>query len=121
VTEPRNVFDRLRARGEEVLSQVSAELMNNPQFAKAMGAAMRGKEKLDDAVGRALKTMNVPTRSEFKRAVSRIEALEAEVVALRAARSARKKNVSGGTARARKKKTTGRSTGKKKASGSSAS
>jgi len=78
-----NVFDRLRARGEEVLTQVSNDLMSNPQFVKALQAAMRGKEKLDAAAARALKTMNVPTRSEFKRALSRIETLEEQLAALK--------------------------------------
>jgi hypothetical protein len=73
------VFDFLRARGEEFLNQVSNELMSNPRFIQAMQAAVRGKEWIDDAVARALRTMNVPTRSEFKRAVARIDALEREL------------------------------------------
>jgi hypothetical protein len=79
------VFDFLRARGEEFLTQVSNELMSNPRFIQAMQAAVRGKEWIDDAVARALRTMNVPTRTEFKRAVARIDALEREL----AERSAR--------------------------------
>ena len=74
-----NVFDRWRARGEAVFNQVSEELMKNPNFVKAMQAATKGKEKVDVAVGQALKAMNVPTRSEFRRAVSRIDALERQV------------------------------------------
>ena len=77
------LLDRLRSRGEEVLTQVSGELMSNPRFLKAMEGAMRGKERLEDAVGQALKQMNVPTRSELKRALSRIETLEREVASLK--------------------------------------
>ncbi len=44
-----------------------------------MQAAVRGKEWVDQAVARALRTMNVPTRTEFKRAVARIDALEREL------------------------------------------
>jgi len=84
VTTQRGVFDFLRARGEEFLTQVSNELMSNPRFIQAMQAALRGKEWVDGAVAQALKTMNVPTRTEFKRALSRIEALEAELSALKA-------------------------------------
>lgn len=93
MSDEESVFDRLRARGEQVLAQVSSELMQNPQFLKAMQGAMKGKEKLDEAAARALKTMNIPTRSEFKRALRRIETLEAEVAALRAKgkKSTRKK------------------------------
>jgi len=79
VTSQRGVFDFLRARGEEFLNQVSNELMSNPRFIQAMQAAVRGKEWIDDAVARALLTMNVPTRTEFKRAVARIDALEREL------------------------------------------
>jgi len=84
MTIDRGLLGRIRTRGEEVLTQVSAELMSNPRFMKAMEGAMRGKEKLEEGVGHALKQMYVPTRSDLKRALSRIESLEREVVALKA-------------------------------------
>ncbi|PYQ16215.1 MAG: hypothetical protein DMF80_05830 [Acidobacteria bacterium] len=83
-----SVFERLRARGEAVFSQVSAELMKNPAFVQAMQAAVKGKERVDEAVGQALKAMNVPTRSEFRRAQTRIDALAQELAALKAERPA---------------------------------
>ena len=76
-----SVFDRLRARGEQIFTQMSSEFMKNPQFVKAVQAAYEGKEKLDAAAARALKGMNIPTRDEFKKALRRIEALEAELAA----------------------------------------
>lgn len=82
--DPKSVFDTLKARGSEVFAQVSAELMESPHFVKAMQGALRGKQKLDQGVGRALKNMNIPTRSEFKRALGRIEALERELAELKA-------------------------------------
>ena len=84
----RGVFDFLRSRGEELLGQISNELMSNPRFIKAMQTAMRGKEWVDQAVAQALRTMNVPTRSEFKRAVARIETLERELADVRQQASA---------------------------------
>jgi polyhydroxyalkanoate synthesis regulator phasin len=84
VTQTSGLLGRLKARGEEVLAQVSSELMANPHFMKAMEGALRGKHLVDEAVGRVLKTMNLPTRSEFKKALGRIEALEREVSALKA-------------------------------------
>ena len=83
MTAQRGVFDFLRSRGEEFLAQVSNELLGNPRFLKAMQAAVRGKEWVDEAVAQALRTMNVPSRTEFKRAVSRIEALERELADVR--------------------------------------
>jgi polyhydroxyalkanoate synthesis regulator phasin len=81
--EDRNIFDRLKTRGEEVFEQVSNELMQNEHFVKAMQGALEGKQKIDRAVGKAMKSMNVPTRSDLKRAVARIETLESEVAALK--------------------------------------
>ena len=63
MTVDRGLLDRLRSRGEEVLTQASAELMSNPRFLKAMEGAMRGKERIEEAVGQALEQMNVPTRA----------------------------------------------------------
>jgi len=80
----KGLLERLKTRGEEVFTQLSAELMSNRHFMKAMEGAMRGKRKLDRAVGQALKTMNVPTRTEFKRALGRIETLERELAAVKA-------------------------------------
>ena len=79
-----NLLDRLKSRGEEVFTQVSAELMSNPRFMKAMEGALKGKERVDSAVAQAIKSMNIPTRTEFKRALRRIDALEGEVADLKA-------------------------------------
>jgi hypothetical protein len=79
VRQPKGVFDLLRTKGGAVIAQVSDELMKSPGFLRALETANRGKERVNGAVGRALKTMSVPTRSEFKRAVARIEALEREL------------------------------------------
>jgi polyhydroxyalkanoate synthesis regulator phasin len=84
MTRPKSVFEKLKERGEEVFTQVSHELMANEHFMKALQGAMRGKEKLEQGVSRTLKTMNIPTRTEFKRAVARIEALEKELTAVKA-------------------------------------
>ena len=84
MTRSRSVLERLKERGEEVLTQISNEVVSSPYFAKAMEGAMKGKQKLDQTVAQALKQMNIPTRSEFKRAVQRIEQLEQELAAVKA-------------------------------------
>jgi polyhydroxyalkanoate synthesis regulator phasin len=103
VSDSQGLFDRLKARGEEVWSQLSTELMSNEHFVKAMQGAVRGKERLNEAVGTALKTMNVPTRTEFKRAVARIDALEKELAAVKARGAARPKPAPPKKAASRKK------------------
>jgi hypothetical protein len=88
VSEERGIFDRLKERGEEVFTQLSGELMANPHFMRAMEGALRGKAMVDEAVTRTLKTMNVPTRGDFKKVLGRLEALEAEVAGLKKQRKA---------------------------------
>jgi polyhydroxyalkanoate synthesis regulator phasin len=103
VSDDRSIFDRLKERGEEVFTQVSGELMANEHFMKAMESALRGKEFVDQAAARALKGMNLPTRSDLKKALARIEALEAEVAALKKkpkAKAAPNKRTSAGKAKA---------------------
>ena len=75
----RTIFDELKAKGEEFFTKMSGELMSNPNFTRAMQAAWWGKEKLDQAVTQALRSMRIPTRDEFDRALRRIQALEDEV------------------------------------------
>jgi polyhydroxyalkanoate synthesis regulator phasin len=108
VTERRSVFDQLKARGEEVFNQMAGELMGNPRFVSALQTAMKGKERLDQAAAQALKSMNVPTRTEFKRALSRVEALEQEIAELKRTQAARPRAATASRpAAARKKKGTG--------------
>jgi polyhydroxyalkanoate synthesis regulator phasin len=82
MTIDKDLIDRLRMRGEEMFTQVSAELMQNPRFMKAMEGALKGKAAVEDVVRQTLKKANIPTRTEFKRAVARIESLESELAAL---------------------------------------
>ena len=80
----RGLLGVLRERGEGVLQDLSAELLKNPRFLKALQKAMQGKQALDAAAARALKRANIPTRTEFKKSVRRVEALEQEVADLKA-------------------------------------
>ena len=107
MTTQRGVFDFLRTRGEEFLTQVSNELMSNPRFIRAMQTAMRGKEWVDEGVAQALRTMNVPTRTEFKRALARLETLERELAETRREAAAARR-ATAASARPTRKKTTAR-------------
>lgn len=86
-----SLFDRLLSRGSAVIDQLSAELMSNPHFVKAMQQALKGKQVLDQAVARVLKNMNIPTRTEFKKALGRIESLEKRLDTLEAKPAAPKR------------------------------
>jgi polyhydroxyalkanoate synthesis regulator phasin len=102
-----DVFDKLKAKGEEVLTQLSAELLQNPRFVKAMQGAMegaaKGKETLDRGVTRTLKSMNLPTRGDVRKLTSRIDALESELAAFKAKAKAAAKAKAKATPAARKK------------------
>jgi hypothetical protein len=111
VYDENSILGRIRARGEEFFNQVSSELMKNPQFVSAMQAAVWGKEKLDEGVAQALKTLNVPTRTEFKRALERIEALERQVAVRnrkRAGRAQAAAKMAAATRRAARRRAGGR-------------
>ena len=79
----RGLLGVLKERGEGVLQDLSTELLKNPRFLKALQKAMQGKEALDSAAGRALKKANIPTRTEFKKSVKKVDALEREVAELK--------------------------------------
>jgi hypothetical protein len=81
----RTLFDELKAKGEEFFTRMSGELMSNPNFTRAMQAAWWTKDRFDQAVVQALKTMRIPTREEFQRVRRRLEELEAEVDKLKLA------------------------------------
>ena len=105
----RGMFDFLRTQGEAFVTQVTNRLMGDPRFIRAVQTALKGKEWFGQAVGQAvaqaLRTMNVPTRTEFKRALLRIEALEEQLAQMRKSASAARRVASRprGSAGARKK------------------
>ena len=72
-------------KGEEIFQTVSGRLLEQPAVAKAYEAAMAGKSKVDEGVAKALKRMNVQTRSEFRGLRSRVDGLEIQVSELREA------------------------------------
>ncbi len=79
----RGLLERIRTRGQAVLTELSAELLASPRFSKVLSGALRGRERLERAAAAALTQMNVPTRGELKRAHARIDALERELAGLR--------------------------------------
>lgn len=79
----RGLLDRIRSRGGEVLTQLSAELSASPRLAKAVEGAARGRDRLERAAAVALEQVNLPTRGELKRALARIDTLERELAELR--------------------------------------
>ena len=77
------MFGSVLKKGEEIFQSVSGKLLEKPAVAKALEAAMVGKNKVDQGVATALKRMNVQTRSEFRGLKARVEGLEMQVAELR--------------------------------------
>ena len=75
----RSVFERLKERGEEVLNAALAtRSMSQPALRAGHAGRHEGQgEARPGASAQALKQMNIPTRTEFKRALARIEAARA--------------------------------------------
>ena len=82
------LFSQLRSRGEEVLTEVSNNLMANPAFIEVLKKGVAAKEEIDKRVAEALKTMNLATRKDVSRLEHRVVALEAELSELKAKKSA---------------------------------
>ena len=87
-SKDRTIFDELKERGNEFFTRMSGELMSNPNFTRAMQAAWWTKDKFDQGVAQALRSMRIPTREEFERALRRIEELESAVDRLELAQRA---------------------------------
>jgi Flp pilus assembly protein TadB len=115
MTDASGLLSRLRSRGEEMLTQLSAELGQNPRFVNAMAGAMRGKEKLEQAVARVLREMSVPTRGELTRALARIDALERELASLERRVSVGSRKARPGAPRAKKPAAAPRGAGPRRA------
>ena len=97
---PQQVLGNVLKRGEEIFQSVSGKLLEKPAVAKAFEAAMVGKGKVDEQFAKALKRMNVQTRSESRAVKSRVEALEIQVAELRAALAALEPKPAGGSKKA---------------------
>ena len=78
-----SLFDQIRARGENFLTEVSNNLMANPAFIEVLKKGVEG-----------LRAMNVVTKKDLHKLENRLAELEKELEALKAKpakKTARKK------------------------------
>ncbi|KAA0254809.1 MAG: hypothetical protein EDX89_07960 [Acidobacteria bacterium] len=80
-----SLLRNLRARGEELLTDVSNNLLANPAFIEVLKKGIAVKEIVDQQVAQALKRMNLATRKDLQKLEQRLAALESELTALKAA------------------------------------
>ncbi len=89
-----SLFDQIRARGENFLTEVSNNLMANPAFIEVLKKGVAAREEVDKKVADGLRAMNVVTKKDLHRLESRVAELEQQLESLKAKpakKTARKK------------------------------
>lgn len=87
-----SLFKSLRTRGEELVAEISNNLLANPAFIEMLKKGMAVKEVVDQQVAQTLKRMNLATRKDLQKLEQRLAALEAQLAANAAAPRGRKRS-----------------------------
>jgi polyhydroxyalkanoate synthesis regulator phasin len=85
-SQAQSMLTNLVDRGEEVFSVFVEELGKNPkvraQLGKTLERAVDAKRAVDKNMQTVLSLLNVPSRADFQRVMTKIEALQGSVVNL---------------------------------------
>ena len=83
---PPSLWQRLVGAGEERLGQFADEVLSNPHVTEALSNALRRAAKTKGQVDRnmqiVLGALNLPSRADFNKLVSKVEALQGSLVNL---------------------------------------
>ncbi len=81
-----SIFQRLREMGEGQVSRVLEDLLSSPRFADAVGktlqTALQTKGRVDRNMQTILSLLNLPSRADYKKLSTKIEALQGSLVNL---------------------------------------
>ncbi len=81
-----SIFQRLRELGEGQVNRVLEDLLSSPRFADAVGktlqTAMQTKGRVDRNMQTILSLLNLPSRADYKKLSTKIEALQGSLVNL---------------------------------------
>ncbi len=81
-----HILKRLYGLGEERLGRLAEELLSNPRVADAFSAALQKafetKGRVDRNIQTVLALLNVPSRADLNRLVTKLEALQGALVNL---------------------------------------
>lgn len=84
--EAQNMIARLFERGEEVVGVFLEELVGNrsvtDQLGKTVGRAAGAKKRVDQNMQALLSLLNVPSRADYQRLLTKIEGLQGSMVNL---------------------------------------
>lgn len=80
------ILQRLFSLGEERMNKLLEELMSNPRFAEALGkavqTALETKGRVDRNMQTVLSILNLPSKSDYRKLATKIEALQGSLVNL---------------------------------------
>ena len=85
-SEEQSILQKLFSLGEDRMNKLLEELMSNPRFAEALGktvqAALETKGRVDRNMQTVLSLLNLPSKSDYKKLATKIEALQGSLVNL---------------------------------------
>jgi hypothetical protein len=80
------IFKRLYELGEEALGRLAADLLANPRVAEALGRAIQtafaAKLRVDRNIQNVLALLNLPSRADVSRLLTKLEAIQGSLVNL---------------------------------------
>jgi hypothetical protein len=84
--EEKNFFEKLYEMGEEHFSRFAQEVISHPSFStimeKALRNAMATKGKVDKNVDQLLHLLNLPSKSDYNKLLTKVETLQGSLVNL---------------------------------------
>lgn len=84
--DDRTILQRLFEMGEDRFNRLVEEMLSSPRFADAMGkavhTAMETKGKVDRNMQTVLGLLNLPSKSDYRKLATKIEALQGSLVNL---------------------------------------
>ena len=82
----RNLLQRLREMGEDQMGRAFEELTSSPRFTDFLGSALRQamatKGRMDRNMQTILSLLNLPSKSDYKKLSTKVEALQGSLVNL---------------------------------------
>jgi len=80
------ILQRLFSLGEERMNKLLEELLSNPRFGEALGkavqTALETKGRVDRNMQTVLGILNLPSKSDYRKLATKIEALQGSLVNL---------------------------------------
>jgi hypothetical protein len=77
MSDPKGLIGKVKAMGDQAMTDFANELLSNPKFAKALGKAiqraMAAKGALDKNLQLVFNAVNLPTKADHEKLIRRVE------------------------------------------------